>query len=684
MVGVLLFICLFSFQGYNGFSVITITDPEFNEVTRMYQYDQLFDFERKFTINNPEKFGYNFSGWRINDSDTLENQCVIDLSKQRINQCIIVWDIEEYTITFDTNDTNITVPSVDVEYLGSFELPTIIKQGYTFLGWYYNEVKIENGNFEWNEDIELEAKWSPNTYTITYYVNGGEMKGENTQEVVYDSEYTLEIPTREGYEFLGWYGNDKLFESGKWSYDEDVEIVAKWEAITSEITFDANGGKLSSYLSAKYTYGKQYDLPIPTKEGYEFDGWYNGDILIQNSGVWALTQNLELVAQWNKIYTISFNSNGGSEIPNMIGVSGKTINPPMDPIKIDYVFGGWYIDKELTQEFEFTTMPNKNITLYAKWGQTYSIFFVTNGGTAVSSIKVIPGTSLSAPFPPTKDGYIFDCWCMDKELTQKYSFDTMPTKNITLYAKWKTYYEITFESNGGSSISPINALQETNISEPDAPTKMGYIFENWYKDESLTERFIFNTMPSKNITLYAKWVPNDNLVLSEKDGTYIRNHMSMYNSVYNGLTFMEKIQWDTAQENIEGYFKKGYYAINDEGRAKQPYDHIKLSNYNLDYNVLKNEGYTKVTVKISLSASDIYGGYRYIFLYTAKGDTGDSGKLGSYEFTLSSKNQPVTCTFTFDIDEMKANQFYVRYGASGENRDFWVNKDFKIEINFFK
>jgi uncharacterized repeat protein (TIGR02543 family) len=164
----------------------------------------------------------------------------------------------------------------------------------------------------------------------------------------------------------------------------------------------------------------------------------------------------------------------------------------------------------LTSAYVFTTMPAADITLYAKWtAESHSIFFESNGGSAVTTITQEIDTAVSAPTPPTKAGYSFAGWFSDVGLTSAYVFTTMPATDITLYAKWTAEsHSISFNSNGGTAVSPITQDTGTVVTAPTPPTRTGYTFAGWFSDVGLTSSYTFTTMPVADITLYAKWTSN--------------------------------------------------------------------------------------------------------------------------------------------------------------------------------
>jgi len=128
------------------------------------------------------------------------------------------------------------------------------------------------------------------------------------------------------------------------------------------------------------------------------------------------------------------------------------------------------------------------------------------------------GEEISEPAVPVKNGYVFDGWYESSDngstLAEKpFVFAYMPARNCTLYAKWSEQivkYTITFESNGGSSVTAIEAKAGEKIEEPSIPTKDGFLFDGWYESAdngaTIAEKpFVFAYMPAQSLTLYAKW-----------------------------------------------------------------------------------------------------------------------------------------------------------------------------------
>ena len=135
--------------------------------------------------------------------------------------------------------------------------------------------------------------------------------------------------------------------------------------------------------------------------------------------------------------TIIFEENGGTNVDDITISVDNEIQIPENPTKTGYTFAGWYSDLELSSVFNFNSLPDEDITLYAKWlVNSYTVTFETNGGSIINLITQDYDTDLIEPAEPTKIGCIFDGWYSDSNLITSYHFTTVPAENITVYAKW--------------------------------------------------------------------------------------------------------------------------------------------------------------------------------------------------------------------------------------------------------
>ena len=165
-----------------------------------------------------------------------------------------------------------------------------------------------------------------------------------------------------------------------------------------------------------------------TRAGYTQVGWATvdgGEKVYGFEDIYTKNEALTLYPVWNtNKYTITFDTNGGSEIAPITQDYGTEITAPDKPTRKGYTFKEW--DKEIPK-----TMPAENITVKAQWEiNQYTIAFDTNGGSEIAPITQDYGTEITAPDNPTRKGYTFKGW--DKEIPE-----TMPAENITITARWK-------------------------------------------------------------------------------------------------------------------------------------------------------------------------------------------------------------------------------------------------------
>ena len=426
--------------------------------------------------------GHTFKGWYDNENLTGSPVTAIGGAETGNKEYWAKWEINPYTITFDTNGGSEIAP-ITQDYGTEITAPdNPTRKGYTFKGWDKEIPETMPA-----ENITVKAQWEINQYTITFDTNGGSEIAPITQD--YGTEITApDNPTRKGYTFKDW---DK--EIPETMPAENITVKAQWEINQYTITFDTNGG--SEIAPITQDYGTEITAPDnPTRKGYTFKGW---DKEIPET---MPAENITVKAQWEiNQYTITFDTNGGSEIAPITQDYGTEITAPDNPTRKGYTFKGW--DKEIPE-----TMPAENITVKAQWEiNQYTITFDTNGGSEIAPITQDYGTEITAPDNPTRKGYTFKGW--DKEIPE-----TMPAENITVKAQWEiNQYTITFDTNGGSEIAPITQDYGTEITAPDNPTRKGYTFKGWDKE-------IPETMPAENITVKAQWEINQYTITFDTNG----------------------------------------------------------------------------------------------------------------------------------------------------------------------
>jgi uncharacterized repeat protein (TIGR02543 family) len=205
----------------------------------------------------------------------------------------------------------------------------------------------------------------------------------------------------------------------------------------------------------------------------------------------------------------------GNQIIEMVR-DGNAINN-FTPTKEGHTFIGWFTDVLLSELHSDSTQILQSMTLYAKFGVNYGITYELNGGiNNVLNPSVYISEEETTLSNPTKEGHTFAGWYDNIELTGTpvTSIPIGSTSNVLLYAKWTiNQYTITFNSNEGTSVNAITANFGSVITEPTKPTKTGFTFGGWYSNVGLTTPFTFTTMPAENITLYAKWLTDQEVTV---------------------------------------------------------------------------------------------------------------------------------------------------------------------------
>ena len=474
--------------------------------------------------------GHTFKGWYDNENLTGSPVTAIGGAETGNKEYWAKWEINPYTITFDTNGGSEIAP-ITQDYGTEITAPdNPTRKGYTFKGWDKEIPKTMPA-----ENITVKAQWKINQYTITFDTNGGSEIAPITQD--YGTEITApDNPTRKGYTFKGW---DK--EIPETMPAENITVKAQWEINQYTITFDTNGG--SEIAPITQDYGTEITAPDnPTRKGYTFKGW-NKEIPETMPA-----ENITVKAQWEiNQYTITFDTNGGSEIAPITQDYGTEITAPDNPTRKGYTFKGW--DKEIPE-----TMPAENITVKAQWKiNQYTITFDTNGGSDIAPITQDYGTEITAPDNPTRKGYTFRGW--NKEIPE-----TMPAENITITARWKDTEKPTGEIIIGTNKwnEFLNELtfgiffkdtQEVTINAVD---NSGVVFVSYLvTDKELSEAELnslvfrayeepFSIDPNGEYIVYVMLVDeNINITYLRSDRITLDNIQPVISGIENGKTYCE-------------------------------------------------------------------------------------------------------------------------------------------------
>jgi uncharacterized repeat protein (TIGR02543 family) len=196
---------------------------------------------------------------------------------------------------------------------------------------------------------------------------------------------------------------------------------------------------------------------------------------------------------------------------------GGQVTEPDAPALSGKAYGGWYTEAGSLWNFDLHTV-NADITLYAKWNDPTTIFVVTfnsQGGSTVADQEVVAGGKVSEPEAPNWLGKVFAGWYKEAECLNPWDFgQDRVNEDTELFARWneETFFrfEVTFNSQGGSSVDSQKIPVGGKVTWPGIPTFAGHVFEGWYREmECVTPWDFEQDTVESDITLYAKWVYED-------------------------------------------------------------------------------------------------------------------------------------------------------------------------------
>lgn len=266
----------------------------------------------------PEKAGYIFVGWYIGETHITSGFTWTFTEDKKAVARYVLDDGYTYSITYDLDGGELIEPKT--YYTAeepNFTLKEPIKKGYDFIGWKENgegeAVKnkvIESGT---TGNLSFTATYAPKTYEVSFNSNVVGTTYENIS-VIYDSELgELPTPTKDGHLFLGWYYGETPVVSGqKWTYAENIALVAKWQekdGQTFSITYDLKGGAIDNPKTIYKSYEDDFYLQTPIKDGYVFKGYVKeGETEVVNPVTIkkGTTGNLKFTAVWEKLYVFKF------------------------------------------------------------------------------------------------------------------------------------------------------------------------------------------------------------------------------------------------------------------------------------------------------------------------------------------------------------------------------------------
>lgn len=299
-----------------------------------------------------------------------------------------------YTVTLDASGGDPIRPIQYTVESEAFLLPTPVRTGYIFLGWTGEGITEPQKTMEIPQgstgDRTYTANWQVIEYTIITLLEGGNAGTSEEYFYTVEQTVTLPTPTRTGYTFLGWTGEGITTPQPNVTIPKgstgDKTYIENWELTGYTITMDLNGGSGQEKVIYTIT-DEDFELPTPTRNGYEFVGWTGEGITTPQTSVKipkGSTGNKAYTANWQVIeYTITLDTNGGPVIASIRYTVEDSVTLPIPPDRPGYEFSGWVLDG--SGQFPSTPMiipkGSTGDRIYkAEWRvATYTITYVSHG-----------------------------------------------------------------------------------------------------------------------------------------------------------------------------------------------------------------------------------------------------------------------------------------------------------------
>ncbi len=657
-----------------------------------FRYNTAKDFANASSFGL-SRTGYTFAGWNTNAGGTgttydqtteyTPTTLASNLSSgDRTLTLYAKWTPVTYTVSYNANGGS-GAPGNQTKTYGvdltlSSTKPT--RTGYTFNGWNTNSSGTgtnyaSGGKYTGNAALTLYAKWTPNTYTVTYNANGGSgAPGSQTKTHGVNLTLSSTKPTRIGYTFVNWNtasnGTGTTYASGgTYSGNANLTLYAQWTPVTYTVTYNANGGTGAPGSQTK-THGVNLTLSStkPTRTGYTFVNWNtssNGTGTSYASGsTYSGNANLTLYAQWTPVtYTVTYNANGGSGAP---GDQTKTygVNLTLSstkPTRTGYTFVNWNTASNGTGTSYAsggTYSGNANLTLYAQWTPvTYTVTYNANGGSGAPGNQTkTHGVNLTlSNTKPTRTGHTFASWNTSSAgygTTYNPGSTYSGNANLTLYAQWTPVtYTVTYNANCGTG-APGNQTKTHDVNltlSSTKPTRTGYTFVNWSTASNGTGTSYASGgtySGNANLTLYAQWTPNNYTIVFDGNGAT------------GGSTASMSMKSDESKNlTANGFYKTGHSfknwntQANGNGMSYADQQSVKNLAANGSGTVTLYAQWTPDTYKVHYDAN---GG---------TGAPGDQTKTYGVSLTLSA-TKPTRTGYTFQNWNTKADGSGATY-ASG-------------------
>jgi uncharacterized repeat protein (TIGR02543 family) len=504
------------------------------------------------------KSGYTFSGWnRLADGTGTNYSAGVDsFTVTGSTNLFAKWIANNYTVTYRADSATAgTVPTDATNYnIGNVVLlrgntGSLVRTGYSFVGWTAaadgSGIVLNSGETFTTgvANMTFHAKWSANTYTITYRANGGTGSPTRATDSFTTGGTAVTLSAggtlaRTGFDFAGWSTTaDGSLIVGTYTTTTNVDLYAVWTLKSIAITFDKGAASAHTFTAFPANRSANFGSKITLNDvidssvtiggaGYAFMGWSDGTSTYSSGSSYLMGATAPtFTALWAKLYAVRYTFNGGTAAGGSSAVDSEcsqadntcinaqviTSNPA--PSRAGYQFAGWADQNGLSvPTADSFTVGASRYLIYANWTPiNYSISYAANSGSSVpSSFTRQIGETFTVTAETTRTGYRFAGW---SDGTNNYGAGStyyVSSAAVVLTAQWAPRtYSITYDWNGGTGSSTNPDSFTTGNTPVTLPlvgdhVKDGFSFNGWAASRDgllITGGY----SPTQDVTLYAIW-----------------------------------------------------------------------------------------------------------------------------------------------------------------------------------
>lgn len=463
------------------------------------------------TKNSTVQYDYVFSGWSPNLTEAVGDQ----IYTAQYNSII-----RKYTASFDTRGGS-SVENITKDYNSTIgTLPTTTRDGYNFLGWF---TQASGGTQIFESTLITSnktyyAQWETIQYTITLILDGGTISGSTS--IIYtieDSNFDLPTPTKEGFSFLGWTGEDIDIPTKPLTIYHgsmgDRTYSANYETLKYTVTWrNFDNSVLKTDLEVPYGTMPSYTGEEPTKPSdqqynYRFSKWTPEITKVVGDQVYTATFNNFLNS-----YTVTFESNNGTPVESITKLYGETFETLPHTEREGYTLLGWFTELDGETQLTVDTQILDNVTYYAHWEiLKFTVKWQNYNSTILETDYnvewgTLPEYNGSTPIRPQDNTtiYTFSGWSPNVGVITA----TDNSQDIIYTAQFNSEtrkYTITFKQQNGLQDIIVQKQHNDVLGAFPEVNYLGYDLKGWFDNAVSGNEITEQTIVNGNATYYAQW-----------------------------------------------------------------------------------------------------------------------------------------------------------------------------------